>query len=53
MTKPAELELPPLPPKGDYPPYERKPTNSSGRAAGAAAMRQATSQPAGKPATAD
>ena len=49
MTRPAEMPLPPVPPKGDYPPYERKPVNGSGRAAGTSNLKQQASAPAGRP----
>lgn len=49
MTRPAEIPLPPVPPKGDYPPYERKPVNGSGRAAGTSNLKQQASAPAGRP----
>ena len=51
MTRPAEMPLPPAPPKGDYPPYQRKPVNGSGRAAGTSCLKQQASAPAGHPAT--
>ncbi len=49
MTRPAETPLPPVQPKGDYPPYERKPVNGSGRAAGTSTLKQQASAPAGRP----
>ena len=49
MTRPAEMPLPPAQPKGDYPPYERKPVNGSGRAAGTSTLKQQASAPAGRP----
>ena len=53
MTRPAETPLPPVPPKGDYPPYQRKPVNGSGRAAGTSNLKQQASAPAGRPAEAE
>lgn len=49
MTRPAEMPLPPVPPKGDFPPYERKPVNGSGRAAGTSNLKQQASASAGRP----
>jgi ribonuclease E len=49
MTRPVETPLPPVPPKGDFPPYERKPVNGSGRAAGTSSLKQQASAPAGRP----
>lgn len=53
MTRPTETPLPPVPPKGDYPPYQRKPVNGSGRAAGTSNLKQYASSPAGRPAEAE
>jgi len=49
MTRPVEIPLPQVPPKGDYPPYQRKPVNGSGRAAGSSCLKHQASAPAGRP----
>ncbi|WP_024871085.1 ribonuclease E [Tolumonas lignilytica] len=49
MTRPAEMPLPPAQPKGDSVPYQRKPVNGSGRAAGTSCLKQKASAPAGRP----
>lgn len=49
MTKPAEMDLPVLPPKGDIVPFIRHEYTKSGRPAGTSAMKYQASAPAGKP----